>query len=42
MFKVKGMSIKGELCLVYEYNGIMYAIAIDGTGLVATWPSKSK
>ena len=42
MFKVKGMSIKGELCLVYEYNCIMYAIAIDGTGLVATWPSKSK
>ena len=35
--KVSGRVVKHIPCLVYVYNGIHFAIAIDGRGLIATW-----
>lgn len=37
MNKVIGKVIKGIPCLVYTYNDMYYAIAINGSGLVAIW-----
>lgn len=34
---ITGKVVNGIACLVYTNNGIHYAIAINGTGLVATW-----
>lgn len=34
---VTGRVIKGVVCLVYINNNKHYAIAMDGTGLVAVW-----
>ena len=34
---ITGKIINGIVCLVYTNNGTHYAIAIDGSGLVATW-----
>lgn len=35
--KVTGKVINGVPCLVYVTNGMHFAIAIDGRGLIATW-----
>ena len=34
---ITGKVINGIVCLVYTNSGTHYAIAIDGSGLVATW-----
>ena len=35
--RVTGKVVKGIPCLIYTNNGIHYAIAINGSGLIATW-----
>lgn len=35
--RVTGKVINNTPCLVYISNGIHYAIAINGKGLIATW-----
>lgn len=37
MSKVTGKVINGIVCLVYTVEGVHYAIAINGSGLVAIW-----
>lgn len=37
MDRVTGKVVSGKVCLVYLINGIHYAIAMDGTGIVSTW-----
>lgn len=37
MSKVTGKVINGIVCLVYTVEGMHYAIAINGNGLVCTW-----
>lgn len=34
---ITGKTVNGVLCYVYIHNGVHYAIAINGNGLVATW-----
>ena len=35
--RITGKVINHVPCLVYVYNNIHYAIAINGSGLIATW-----
>lgn len=35
--RITGKVVNHIPCLVYIYNGVHYAIAIKGSGLVATW-----
>lgn len=35
--RVYGKVINGIMCLVYVNDGIHYAVAINGSGLIATW-----
>lgn len=37
MRKVYGKVVNRVICLVYIYEGVHYAIAIDGSGLIAAW-----